>query len=375
MNSLGSSRDRSSPLGPPLVTLAVCSYNQVQLVEAAVRGAFAQTYSPLELILSDDCSTDGSFAVMERLAAEYEGPHRIVLNRNPVNRGAFGSHLNRVFQLAKGDLIVLAAADDVALPSRVQANVEAWEASSRTAHCVFSGYTTIDQTGEALGNTETEYTARGMGRIRVERFAPPDFWSPEKPIYVGCAMAYSRELLRVFGPLPEDVITEDEVLAFRAYFLGPIVFINEPLVRYRLHSSNLYFAPSDRPVTAAEFDRREQRNVRVVKGALAMLACMEADLGTASEHGWVTAEDHARCLHHIRALRSLNEDVWAFHTGSIGRRWRILVRRLRERTSKRTLRYLAPRLLGDAFYRWSNLRVNQLRNRLSRDAAPRSTGQ
>ena len=42
----------------PLVTFALFAYNQEQYIREAVEGAFSQTYEPLEIILSDDCSSD-----------------------------------------------------------------------------------------------------------------------------------------------------------------------------------------------------------------------------------------------------------------------------------------------------------------------------
>ena len=54
----------------PLVTVALFAYNSEELVGDAVESLLAQTYSPLEIILSDDCSTDGTFEVMRRLAEE-----------------------------------------------------------------------------------------------------------------------------------------------------------------------------------------------------------------------------------------------------------------------------------------------------------------
>ena len=89
----------------PLITFALLSFNQELFIREAVEGAFAQTYSPLEIILSDDCSSDGTFEIMEDMAASYKGPHKIILNRNTVNRGT-GDHVNHVMKLAEGDLIV-----------------------------------------------------------------------------------------------------------------------------------------------------------------------------------------------------------------------------------------------------------------------------
>lgn len=47
----------------PLVTFALFAYNQEQYIREAVEGAFSQTYKPLEIILSDDCSRDRTFEI------------------------------------------------------------------------------------------------------------------------------------------------------------------------------------------------------------------------------------------------------------------------------------------------------------------------
>ena len=47
----------------PLLTFAVGAYNQERFIREAVESAFAQTYSPLEIVLSDDCSRDRTFEI------------------------------------------------------------------------------------------------------------------------------------------------------------------------------------------------------------------------------------------------------------------------------------------------------------------------
>ena len=67
-------------------------------MRASIEAAFAQTWSPLEILLSDDCSPDGTFAVMQEMAAAYSGPHRVILNRNPKNLG-ITAHVDRIMEL------------------------------------------------------------------------------------------------------------------------------------------------------------------------------------------------------------------------------------------------------------------------------------
>ena len=104
---------------PALISFVVWSYNHEPFLEKAIQGAFAQTYEPLEVILSDDHSQDRSYAIMEKMAAAYRGSHTVVLNRNPRNLG-IAAHINRIVALARGSIIFLAGGDDFSLPKRVE---------------------------------------------------------------------------------------------------------------------------------------------------------------------------------------------------------------------------------------------------------------
>jgi glycosyltransferase involved in cell wall biosynthesis len=57
--------------------LLVLTYNQATVVEAAVQSCLAQVGEPLEIVLSDDASTDGTYALLLEMAAAYRGPHQV----------------------------------------------------------------------------------------------------------------------------------------------------------------------------------------------------------------------------------------------------------------------------------------------------------
>src|SRR3954470_2116700 len=89
----------------PLVTFAVAAFNQERFIREAVEGAFGQTYSPLEIVLSDDCSRDRTFEIIREMAEGYRGPHKVILNRNPVQK-SIGGHINRIMEISQGEMIV-----------------------------------------------------------------------------------------------------------------------------------------------------------------------------------------------------------------------------------------------------------------------------
>lgn len=207
----------------PKVTFLVVSYNQARFVEDAVRAALSQDYPSLEVLLSDDCSTDGSFGIMERLASEYRGSHRVVLNRNPRNLG-IGAHVNRVMELATGELIIASAGDDVSFTTRASRIVSAWTAYGRKPDCICSMVIRMSPDGIDLGLNE---------------FRTHNLWHDQAYVArhggctLGAANAWTRRLWDAFGPINSLVINEDIVIPFRASLMGGVCFVYEPLVRYR----------------------------------------------------------------------------------------------------------------------------------------------
>jgi glycosyltransferase involved in cell wall biosynthesis len=216
----------------PLITFALFAYNQEKFIREAVEGAFAQTYSPLEIILSDDSSSDSTFEIMKALAGSYRGPHRVVLNRNPFNYG-IGRHVNRVMDLASGELIVAAAGDDISQPQRAQRIVEFWEAGKRRAYSIASYF----------------YNISAGQRVLVKRVIPLECENLEwrslhlTPGVLGAAHAWHRRVFDVFGPLNSGVEAEDRVIPFRSYCLGAVETLPEPLVYHRLHDASLSSFP------------------------------------------------------------------------------------------------------------------------------------
>lgn len=208
----------------PLVTLFVMAYRQEGFVAEAIEAAFAQTYEPLEIILSDDNSPDGTFRIMEEMAAAYDGPHRVRLNRNPENLGLV-RHIDRIMELATGELIVQNAGDDVSRPDRAARLAEAWLASGREAKAIFSGAEDIDEAGRSLG------VWRGDGET-IARAGVMDVASG-RCFVVGAVMAWDREVFDCFGPLGPGLTVEDTIIPFRAALLGRLAHVDEPLIRKR----------------------------------------------------------------------------------------------------------------------------------------------
>jgi glycosyltransferase involved in cell wall biosynthesis len=207
----------------PLASLLLIAYQQQKTVAEAVAGALSQTYSPLEIILSDDASNDGTFAAMQAAVAGYTGPHHIVLNHNPHNLG-IGAHLSHLVSLSRGEMLFVAAGDDVSLPQRCERVMQAWRASNQRLDLIAAALIDIDETG---------HTGAVITPSDLAEYQNAADWLARPPFVVGAAQAWTRRVFERFGPLPHGVVAEDLIMVLRAVMSGGAVTLAEPLVRYR----------------------------------------------------------------------------------------------------------------------------------------------
>jgi glycosyltransferase involved in cell wall biosynthesis len=98
-----------------LITVGITCYNAENTVERAVRSAREQTWRDLEIVIVDDCSTDGSWPVLQRLAGE---DPRIQLVRHTENRGV-GAARNTILEHAQGIYLAFFDDDDHSRPERL----------------------------------------------------------------------------------------------------------------------------------------------------------------------------------------------------------------------------------------------------------------
>jgi glycosyltransferase involved in cell wall biosynthesis len=344
----------------PLLTFSIGAYNQEQFIRQAVEGAFAQTYSPLQIILSDDCSRDRTFEIMAQMASTYRGPHEVVLNRNPKNIGLV-AHVNRLAQLMRGELIVMSAGDDISMPGRTEAIWQAWEASKRKAFCVHSQVTHIDETFQAESplkapeNPATEPVFQdGPANIK-------GYLRSSGPVVLGCTAAYSRRLFENFGLLPEELVFEDMALTFRALLSGGLTFIDQPLVLYRLHSNNLHHAKNHYVKTLADLLADEEKKNTILKRKISVAKSFRKDLNKARDLGLLEEPDHAVLIDELNSFEGLNSWELDYRTASFLKRFVLFMGRP---THQKVLPHGSERLVYRLMPRWCYYSARILKNRL-----------
>jgi glycosyltransferase involved in cell wall biosynthesis len=206
----------------PLVSFVLYAYNQERFIREAIQGAFAQTYEPLEIILSDDCSTDRTFEIMREIASSYRGNHLVKLRRNERNLG-IGGHINAVVAAASAEIIALADGDDISLPERVSLLVKPLieDANVIGTH---SAVNEIDLEGRDIGQSE---------RQKLGKRVSLDTMFDEEICICTQTHLFRKKVFQVFGPLNSDLTNEGLPMTFREFCLGAVRYIDQPTVLYR----------------------------------------------------------------------------------------------------------------------------------------------
>jgi glycosyltransferase involved in cell wall biosynthesis len=213
----------------PLVSLIVLAYKQERFIREAVRSAFAQTYERLEIILSDDCSPDKTFEIIQEEARSYRGPHTVIARQTSKNLG-LAANFNQAFHLTSGNIIVMQAGDDISFPQRVRKLTHAM-VNPTEVDLVFSDVQVIDASGQTIRRRWRS------DAIDYSKLTALDVLT--NPCILGCSSAFSRSLMCVFGDIDSQVSAEDIVLSFRALLRKGIRFVDEEMVFYRVHGENL----------------------------------------------------------------------------------------------------------------------------------------
>jgi glycosyltransferase involved in cell wall biosynthesis len=219
-------------------------YNAEPYLALAVESILGQSYVDFELILLDDGSTDGSAAIMDRYART---DSRVRVIRAP-HRG-FVAALNDGLERARGRFIARMDADDIALPDRLSAQVEALQARPRLA-VLGSHVEEIDQAGKPLGLSLSPVGPRAVAQVAES----------SSPVPHPAVLMRREPVESVGGYRPEIDPAQDYDLWLRILDAGfEIDNVPRVLLRYRMHPSSVSSTRRARQAACALMARAASR--------------------------------------------------------------------------------------------------------------------
>jgi len=205
-------------LESPLVSVIIPVFNGSNYLTEAVESVFAQTYTPIELIIVDDGSTDNTWELIQSFGSKTCAIHQ-------ENQGVAAA-LNTGIRSSHGDLIAWLSHDDLFLPEKIALQVKFLKAHPEFGAC-YTDFEIIDSAGE-----------------RLSIYHAPWFPSSELPrsflrdMHInGSTVLLRRSCFEKAGGFDERLAhTQDLEMWLRLAAFSEIGHLPEVLIKFRSHA-------------------------------------------------------------------------------------------------------------------------------------------
>lgn len=228
----------------PLVTVICLCYNHQRFVREAISSVLRQTYSPIEIIVVDDHSTDGSADEIRSFLKNHPDIKFLALPENVGNCRAF----NDGWKIAKGDFVVDFATDDVMLSDRIAKQVQYFE-SHTDVGVVFTDAEYIDENGHIIREHFQHLKSHGL----LAEIPEGDVYADVLKTYFICGptMLVRRQVLEKLNGYDEELAYEDFDFWVRSARYFRYGFLDDKSTQVRIHRNSLsqrWYRPGDRQV-------------------------------------------------------------------------------------------------------------------------------
>ena len=216
----------------PLVSVALATYNGVAYLEELLASIEAQDYARLEIVVSDDGSTDGTLELLS--TRSWARPHRLLPSSG--RAGVIGN-FSRALAGCEGRYVALSDQDDYWRADKISSLVARIETLERDGDrdapaLVFSDIEVVD---DQLRTSAQSFFAASYNSSACRSFA--DFLLTNH--VPGCATLFNRALLQRALPVPAGFHMHDWWLMATAAAFGRIDYVDLPLIKYRQHAGNV----------------------------------------------------------------------------------------------------------------------------------------
>lgn len=204
----------------PLISVIMAVYNSEAFLEEAIASVQVQTVSDWELIAVDDCSSDGSFQRLEKLAV---AEPRIRVFRMVKNGGA-GAVRDFAIQQARGEYVAIFDADDVCEPERFAKQLEFLK-NRPDVVAVGTQTVQVDTQGRLDGTKTFPTDPDTLYRMMYTAI----------PAQLPTLMVKTERLPKDFGWFEGWRYSEDSLLFFKLAYYGKIANLPDFLLKYRYY--------------------------------------------------------------------------------------------------------------------------------------------
>lgn len=209
-----------------LVSFLISAYNEESYIKECIESCLNQTHRDVEIVIVNDGSTD---ATSTKIQLNYHDNPKVRFVDLEKNTGKVNG-FNLAFEASIGEYIALMGADDICYSQRIE---ESLKYTDGNHGMVCSDLDKINSSGAII---ESSIIKNQYGYLRLEDFSTKQLI--EDPKVYGGTIFLNRKLANKIFPLNTNLSHEDWYIPIQASLHSAIVYIDKPLIAYRIHKKN-----------------------------------------------------------------------------------------------------------------------------------------
>lgn len=204
-------------------SIVMATYNGEKYIKEQIESILIQLSDCDELLISDDGSTDATISIIQ----EYQkNDKRIKLFNGP--RNGVKQNFANAIEKCTGEYIFLSDQDDIWAPNKLEKVLETFK--SNRASLVIHDCIVVNDNMDIISDSFFKLRNSKSGILK----------NIIKNSYIGCCMAFKRDLKKYILPIPNKIEMHDQWIGILSENFGEgSVFINHKLIKYRRHENNV----------------------------------------------------------------------------------------------------------------------------------------
>lgn len=231
-----------------MISVCIPTYNGQEYIAQQIESILRQLEAEDEIVISDDNSTDNTIEIIKSL-----NDNRIKIYYNNGNNGVI-NNIENALKKCKGDYIFLSDQDDVWLENKVSVCMHALQKAAFVVSDCHIVNQKLEIVHDSFYKTNKSHKNKWLALAR----------NP----YIGCCMAFKKELLEMALPFPKKIPMHDIWLGNVAAFYFNLRFIDNKLIYYRRHDKN---ASSSSEPTKTTLHKKISYRIPVILSLIGLL--------------------------------------------------------------------------------------------------------
>ncbi len=215
------------------ISVIAPSYNHEKFIEKCLNSVFEQSYSEIEVIIIDDCSSDNTAVIIENLIKSRKNVKFI---KHQKNKGAHFS-INEGLKNATGDYLTVINTDDFYEKDRFSSMIKKME--SQNSEIAFSKIVCVDESEKIVKTEETDYFNEIQEKASRQPLVSLTLLEGNCAISTG-NLLFTRDIYEKIGGFREYKYIHDWDFILKASLITEPMFCEDTAYFYRLHTTNTY---------------------------------------------------------------------------------------------------------------------------------------